>query len=194
MKDSSTIEITENDITKYPEIKSNEISVFGIRLGMKKLDLNELESQNENLYFEIEKHYDGSERKDYRIYVYDKHGYGPKEKSIFSWFKRLFNIKRDCILYLIWDENCNDLRRITFYEQFQPYLIGLSKKILTFDSFDINSKISLEYLGNPDDKKVTLDLTSFKLITYFFNLKGMTATLREEDGNKSFQSFGFGCM
>ena len=54
MQHSSKIEITEKDITQYPKIKSNEILVFGIRLGMKRSDVNELRSKNPNLYFEIE--------------------------------------------------------------------------------------------------------------------------------------------
>ena len=162
MDSKAKIEITETDITKYPKLKSDRISVFGISLGMSKSDVNNLIEQNKNLYFKV----DVMQKEDYRIYVYNR------------FLNCRFLPKKDCILYLIWKKKCNPLTSITFYTDFKPYLVGLSSKLLTFDAIDKNSTISQEYLGNPDEIKVTLDipLVQLKNTSYFFKSKGIDIT------------------
>ena len=183
MDNQTKIEITETDITKYSNLKSDSISVFGISIGMSKSEVNKLKDQNKNLYFEVEKstEFNGEKMKmeDYRIYVYNKKENKKKENRFLKWFfSSEKNSKKDCILYLIWKKKSNILTSITFFEDFKPYLIGLSSGLLTFDTIDSNSKISKEYLGNPDETKVTLDVPEIKLknISYFFKSKGISIT------------------
>ena len=46
MDNQTKIEITETDITKYSNLKSDRISVFGISIGMSKSEVNKLKTQN----------------------------------------------------------------------------------------------------------------------------------------------------
>lgn len=192
MDNQTKIEITETDITKYSNLKSDSISVFGISIGMSKSDVNKLKDHNNNLYFEVEKptEFGGEKMKmeDYRIYVYNKKENVKKENRFLKWFfSSEKNSKKDCILYLIWEKKSNLLTSITFFEDFKPYLIGLSSRLLTFDTIDSNSKISQEYLGNPDETKVTLDVPSIKLknISYFFTSKGISITEVNSENSKT---------
>jgi len=183
MDTQTKIEITETDITKHSNLKSDRISVFGISIGMPKSDLNKLKDQNKNLYFEVEKpmKFAGETMKmeDYRIYVYNTKENKKKENRILKWlFSSEKKSKKDCILYLIWEKESNLLTSITFFEDFKPYMIGLSSRLLTFDTIDANSQISQDYLGNPDETKVTLDIPSIKSknISHFFKSKGISIT------------------
>ncbi|MFL5728589.1 MAG: hypothetical protein ACJ75J_03785 [Cytophagaceae bacterium] len=166
---NSTVEITTTDITLNPNLKSDQISVFGIKLGMSKADVNKLLKDNSRLYYYVdEKH----TTQDHRIYVYDKDEQGEK---------------KNCILYLIWADNSNKLTTITFFENFAPYLKGTTAALLTFDPLDPDSKISKDYLGKPDSSKVTLDVAIIHLkhTTYYYKAKGIQFTLKESDGEKT---------
>jgi hypothetical protein len=168
------IEITNTDITLYPELKSNKISVFGIQVGMTQTKVNKILSENSKLYYYVN---NGHNTTDYRIYVYDRN------KA---------NEKRNCILYLIWTDNNKELTEIVIYGDFAPYLVGSSSRLLTFEGFDFRSKLSQDYLGYPNKTKVTLDIPSIglKQTTYYYYSKGINIMFTESsDGNTAYFSF-----
>jgi len=156
------IEITETDIILYPNLRADSISVFNIKIGMNKKNVQYILQQDSNLYSDIDC---GHNTNEFRMYVYDKDGN---------------NSKRNCILYLIWN-NHDELSKITFFEDFARYLKGDTKKLLTFEGFDSKSKLCQEYLGYPNKKDVTLDVPSIKLkhTTYYFYSKGIEITIKK---------------
>jgi hypothetical protein len=162
-------EITQSDLTPYPGPKWDKISVFRIRLGMSIDSVNLILSQNKQLYYYEDKNH---RTQDYRIYVYDKDEFGSK---------------KNCILYLIWSKSCPGLSRITFFEDFEPYLIDFSKKLLTTDPFLKDSRITKNCLGEPDEQKVTLDIPSIKTkhTTNFYKSRGIQVTLKENGENET---------
>jgi hypothetical protein len=166
---SAEREITATDITAYPNLKSNRISVFDIQIGMSQTEVKKILSGNNQLYY-----YVGNEHTttDYRIYVYDR------DKD---------NEKRNTILYLIWTDNNKELTIITFFEDFAPYLVGASSKLLTFEGFDFQSKLSQDYLGYPNKTKVTLYVPSIGLkhTTYYYYSKGIEITFKESSDGKT---------
>lgn len=166
---SSVIEITATDITLYPKLKSDNISVFGIQIGMTQMEVNKILSENSQLYYYVD---NGHSTSDYRIYVYDRN----KDKE-----------KRNCVLYLIWTNNSNELSKITFFEDFATYLIGSTSKLLTFEGFDFQSKFSQDYLGYPNKTKITLDIPSIGLkhTTFYYYSKGIEITFRESSDGKT---------
>jgi hypothetical protein len=166
---SSVVEITTKDITLYPNLKSDKINVFGIHIGMTQFDVYKILSENSQLYYLIDKEHATT---DFRIYVYDIN----KD-----------NEKRNCILYLIWTDNSNELSEITFFEDFSPYLVGSTSKLLTFEGFDFQSKLFQDYLGYPNKTKIALDIPSIGLkhTTYCYYSKGIEITIKESSGGKT---------
>ena len=166
---SAEIEITASDITVYPKLKSNRISVFDIQIGMSQSEVNKILSENSQFYYFIDNEHTTT---DYRIYVYDRNKY---------------NEKRNCILYLIWSDNNIELTKITFFEDFAPYFVGATSKLLTFEGFDFQSKLSQDYLGYPNKTKVTLDVPSIGLkhTTYYYYSKGIEITFKESSDGKT---------
>ncbi|MBB12784.1 MAG: hypothetical protein CMC78_01275 [Flavobacteriaceae bacterium] len=104
MDNQTKIEITETDITKYSNLKSDSISVFGISIGMSKSEVNKLKDQNKNLYFEVEKptEFGGEKLKmeDYRIYVYNKKENVKKENRFHKWFFSSEKIQKKIVFYI----------------------------------------------------------------------------------------------
>jgi hypothetical protein len=166
---SSVIEITTTDITLYPKLKSNKISVYGIHIGMTQSEVNKILSENSKLYYYVDKVHTTT---DNRIYVYDRN----KDME-----------KRNCILYLIWTDNSKELSKITFFEDFASYLVGSTSKLLTFEGFDSQSKLSQDYLGYPNKTKITLDIPSIGLkhTTYYYYSKGIEITFKESSDGKT---------
>lgn len=166
---SAEIEITDTDITLYPDLKSNKISVFGIQIGMTRTEVNKILSENSQLHYHIDDNHTSS---DYRIYVYDRN----KD-----------NEKQNCILYLIWTDNNKELTEIVIYGDFAPYLKGATSKLLTFEGLDYNSKLSKDYLGYPNKTKVTLDVPpiGLKETTYYYYSKGIKIMFTESSDYKT---------
>jgi hypothetical protein len=163
------IEITEKDITEYPEITSDKISVFGMHLGMNPDDVYLSLINNKNLNYYVDQMHMTN---DVRIYVYDKDEFG-KDKN--------------CILYLIWENRQIELSSISFFEDFDSYLIGNTKKLLGFDAIDADSDLSKDFLGIPDHDFVTLNIPSnrIKHRTYFYKSKGLSVTFKENADEQS---------
>ncbi|MBL0913405.1 MAG: hypothetical protein IBJ09_13635 [Bacteroidia bacterium] len=163
-------EITRDDITLHPEATSADISVFSISLGMTREKVESLlTEQKSKLYYYI----DGMHTtKDHRIYVYDRDAGGQK---------------KNCILYLIWDNNSSTLSRITFFADMRPYLLGGTQKLLTTEAVDPASDLSRKYLGKAARSEVTLDIPSIGLkhITYFYPDKGLQVTDKYSSDGRS---------
>ncbi len=156
----SEFELTKIDITKINDINSNDISVFGIKLGMTKDEVENRLSQVPNLYIKLDTMHT---TKDYRLYIYDK---GHTEYH------------NGCILYLFWENRRKDLNKIVFYKGFSFYLKGLTKDLLTLNSVDSESDIYKRFLVKPDTSKITLEIPCLKYrhVTYYYKEKGIEIT------------------
>ncbi len=122
-------EITKEDITQYPSINSDKITVAGISLGMKKEDVKKL----------IEKRNWGYEEKydpvssETRFTVNDKLsllGSGPTD---------LFRLE--------WNITDDKLKAITFYPDFKDYVKGETKKLFSSETADPFSGFIKFFLG-----------------------------------------------
>lgn len=166
---STHVEITENDITLTPLLSMDKVSIFGIHLGMTVEEVMDTWAGNDNLYYYEDKNHG---TKDYRIYVYDTDGFGEK---------------KDCILYLIWTDNRSALNRVTVFNDFESYLQGKTKKLLSTEAVDNNSEFFRTYLGAPESSAVTLDLPSigYRHTTFYYPQKCLQVTLKEDGDKKS---------
>jgi len=172
--DSLGIEITTTDITLYPKLKSDKISVFDIRVGMTQDEVNQLLSNKSQLHYSVDEGQPSSHRtSDHRIFVWDK------DEN---------NEKKNCLLYLIWTDNTEKLTGITFFEDFAPYLVGATSKLFTFEDFDIKSNLLKDYLGYPNKTEVTLDdpvANKLKHTAYYYYPKGIAMILKENSKDKT---------
>ncbi len=163
-------EITRDDITLHPEVHSADISVFSISLGItrEKADSLLMQQQSKLYYYTDRMH----STNDYRIYVYDRDAGGRK---------------KNCILYLIWDDNSSTLSRITFFADMRSYLVGGTQKLLTTEAADPQSDISTKFLGKASGSEVTLDIPSIGLkhITYYYPHKGIEVTDKYNGNGRS---------
>ncbi|HPB03037.1 MAG: hypothetical protein RB294_08570 [Bacteroidales bacterium] len=161
-------EITKTDITLTTGFTMDKVSIFGIHLGMTAEEVINTLAGNNNLYYYEDKTHG---TKDYRIYVYDTDETGKK---------------KNCILYLIWTENRSELNRITVFNDFETYLQGNTKKLLSTEAVDSNSDFYKTHLGAPDSSAVTLDLPSigYKHTTFYYPDKFLQVTLKQ-DGDKA---------
>ena len=171
---TSYAEITKTDITLTTNFSMETVSVFGIHLGMTVEEVIDTWAGNDDLYYYEDKNHG---TKDYRIYVYDTDESGKK---------------KNCILYLIWTDNRSALNRITVFNDFETYLQGNTKKLLSTEAVDSNSDFYQKYLGTPDSSAVTLDLPSigYKHTTFYYPQKFLLVTLKQ-DGDKASVVFAF---
>ena len=168
-ENASTVEITQEDITNYPQSTSENISVWGIKLGMSANEVAEQLSNYEKVVAYID---DMHTTEDLRVYVnYKEYPEGEEEE----------------MLYLIWEENKGVLTQISFFEDFNRFLVGLSKDLMTTNSFESGSDINTKYLGNYDKEEVTLDMPSISLkhTTYTYIKKGLKITHKENSDGTS---------
>lgn len=160
-ENSEITEITKVDITSYPNLPASDVSVFSIQLGMSRAEAEaQLDRQSTSLYYYTDqRHF----TEDYRIYVYDRDPNGQK---------------KNCILYLIWEDNSAKLNRIVFYKDMEPYLQGNTKQLLTEEALNPESEIAKNYLGKAAGSKVTLDVPVIHLkhTTYYYPDKGLEIT------------------
>lgn len=165
---TSYAEITKTDITLTTGFTMDKVSIFGIHLGMTAEEVINTWAGNNNLYYYEEKTHG---TKDYRIYVYDTDETGKK---------------KNCILYLIWTENRSALNKETVFNDFESYLKGDTKKLLSTEAVDNNSDFYKKHLGAPDSSAVTLDLPSigYKHTTFYYPHKFLQVTLKQ-DGDKA---------
>ena len=118
-------EITKVDITEYKDIKSTEITVFGLYLNMKLEDIVKEVDKYDFIYVEKDVFNEN------RLYLYD-------DKATNA---------DNTLAYLILDENTFDLKQIVLYPNMIKYLIGNTKKLLTLEMINQNSDIVKYFTG-----------------------------------------------
>jgi|GEM_PF-1314504 len=140
-------EITHTDITKYPDIYSTEILIFGISFSMSISDALEKIEDNQFVYFSIDPFNNN------RYYLYD--------------YEQL-NGKNIPLAYFIWDQNGVVLLEVVFYQGFKKHMVGDAKKLLSLDIINKNSDIVKNFMGYPVKKETTLDIPSIGLKTFCY--------------------------
>lgn len=162
-QESNLKEISKIDITTFKKIKSDEVSVFGLHLGMDPDEVHYILMKNKNLDYQVDKMHGTT---DIRIYVYDKDETGNN---------------KNCILYLIWENRKTELSTITLFEDFAPYLIGNSSYLLANEFSDKNAEIINKFLRKPDRSEITLNIPSIqtKHITNSYDSRGFKITLKK---------------
>jgi hypothetical protein len=154
-------EITKEDITLFRDIKSTDITVFGLYLSMKLEEIVREINQYDFLYVEKDVFNEN------RLYVYDDKG----------------NDMNNTLAYLILDENTFDLKEIVLYPAMIKYLIGNSKKLLTLEMINQNSDIVKYFTGIPQQRKKILDIPSLHLesYTYYYPTRNFVLTKNKND-------------
>ena len=137
-------EITKEDITLYKDIKSSDITVFGLYLTMKLEEVVSELNQYDFLYVEKDVFNEN------RLYIYD-------DKATNA---------DNTLAYLILDENSLDLKQIVLYPNMIKYLIGNSKKLLTLEMTNLNSDIVKYFSGLPNQRKKVIDIPSLQMESY----------------------------
>lgn len=150
-------EITNIDITLNNNMNAKNISVFGLYLSM---DIQEVKNKielNHNIFIERDPFNSN------RFYLLDKEKYSGK------------NI---VLAYFIWEKNNIGLKEIVLYHGFMKYMIGNSKKLLTYDVLDNNSHIFKFFLGQASSKEVILDIPKIQTrsIAYYYANKNFKIT------------------
>lgn len=160
-------EITENDILKNRNWTSKDITVWGIRLGMGRGEVEKiLNSKRKYLRYGINKIH---QTKDYRLFVYKKNGF----------------YQEDEIMSLIWADGSRYLNEIVFHNDFVGNLVGESENLLqeNIDNFHIESL--QKYLGLPNKEENTAYLSSYQSTTYYYDSIGLEIHFQELKENKS---------
>jgi len=154
-------EITKVDITEYKDIKSTEITVFGLYLNMKLEDIVKEVDKYDFIYVEKDVFNEN------RLYLYD-------DKATNA---------DNTLAYLILDENTFDLKQIVLYPNMIKYLIGNTKKLLTLEMINQNSDIVKYFTGLPDQRKKVMDIPSLHMESYeyFFPDRNFVLTKNKND-------------
>jgi hypothetical protein len=158
-------EITKEDITLYRDIRSADITVFGLYLSMKLEEIVREINQYDFLYVEKDVFNEN------RLYVYDDKG----------------NDEDNTLAYLILDENTFDLKEIVLYPAMIKYLIGNTKKLLTLEMTNQNSDIVKYFTGLPQERKKILDIPSLHLESYKYYYPTRNFVLTKNKNDKKIQ-------
>ena len=173
-QDNKILELTAADVTLFPKVTSDYISIWNIKLGMTREDAEKILKENVNLFYYVDKAHTTS---DYRLYVYDKKD----------------GVKSNCVLYLIWENNGKELSMISFFKDIKKYLIDNTQKLLTYEAYDSKTPFSIDYLGQPDKEEITLDVPSikYKHTTRYYYSRGIEMVLQENEGKVHGVVFAF---
>lgn len=156
-------EITKTDITKYKDITSKEILVFGIHLDMTQNEVRNIVDKSGQLFFKADPFNDN------RLYLYDN--------------------ENNALAYFIWSDSSNvkGLQEIIFYYGFSKYMVGASKNLLTMEVINKNSEIVKDFIGYPNYKEITLDLPSLglKSFSYYYSEKKFKVNRNISDSGTS---------
>ncbi len=144
-------EITKTDITRYKNITSSEIMVFGIHLGMSVEECQNALKNNRQVFLKQDPFNPN------RYYLYDT---------------SRINNRYVCLGYLKWEsrlkENEKKLSEIVFYFDFIKYLVGRSKNLLTLEIINKHSQIVKDFMGYPATRTEELDIPSLGLRAYSY--------------------------
>lgn len=168
---NSKKEITKVDVFSTKKMNGANVSVYGVYLGMKKVEARKALAQNKNLIIEEDawntKSTDDNDTKELRLYVYD--------------INATTGEKRNCLLYIIWNDGNTGIDRITMFNDFKNLVLGNTKNLFTKDVINSSSSFYKTYLGNPSQKKEG-DYTN----TFFYKEKNIEIIeyKDEEKGNQ----------
>lgn len=158
-------ELTETDITAIRNFRADQLTVYGVSLGMTKDEAESLLRANEGIIVEQDRW------NPTRLYVYDKTPDGFKNR---------------CILYYIWRPNDPGLACITVFEDCAKHLKGNTKLLLTLAALDLESDISKSFLRYPNRSKLTLDIPMIEVkhTTYYYEDKWLEVTHQHHMGDE----------
>jgi hypothetical protein len=154
---ASRVDITVAEVPSLIGLKSENLSVFGLHLGMSRPDAERL-LRDSGKFMGIQDEYNST-----RIHVYEKLPNGAKGKAV---------------LYLIWETNESGLQMITVFQDSRAYLTPSFRRLLTFEAVDNASEFKRRFIGYPHRSKITLDIPTdnIKHTTYFYDEIGLRIT------------------
>jgi len=150
------VELTEADSAAFAKLKSMQISVYGIHLGMSRKDVEAI-LRKSTIMVGVE---NKTDKKYNRLYVYQKKADGSKS---------------DCILCLVWDLSQKKLQQILIFHGFRNHLKDDLKRLLTLEVFDDNSEFKKKVFGRANRSSTTFDIPQIKSkhITYYYDDRGI---------------------
>jgi hypothetical protein len=117
----SYAEITQTDITKTAKLDGSTVNVFGLHLGMTKVEAKKLLNKNKTIIYEVDamntQSKDDNSTEELRYYVYDTI---PELKN-----------GHKCLLYIIWDKGTKGITSIVLFSAMQQYVKGDAKDFFT---------------------------------------------------------------
>ncbi|TSA23524.1 hypothetical protein D4R71_08350 [bacterium] len=145
--DTNQYELTETDITLKQDFCSNQVTIYGVALGMDKQEvINKVSTNNELIIVD--------ETKNSRMRIYDKKSDGTKNKDI---------------LLFVWDPQNQKISEMIIYGNFKKYLKGDTKLLLNTNVIDSKSKILKSFLGNFDKSEIKSNSEYYKSTRYYYN-------------------------
>lgn len=149
------LELTQDNPATIISAKSEDMSIYGLRLGMTHEQAWSLLRENNLLVGEID------DANPSRIHVYKRNNDG----SI-----------GDEVLYLIWNKNQENLNEIVIFQDSKANLTSNFQRLLTFEALDNSSKFKKQFIGYESRKETKLDIPLIKLktIAYIYEKIGLT--------------------
>lgn len=160
-------EMTEHDITRIPNFRSDQASLFGVRLGMTYREVENTLAANTRLTYEQRNASPPT------LVVYERTRFGRKETeaAVFGW-----------------ESGCEKLTRIAIFDGCKPFLRGESKCLLDHTALDPFSDIRRNFLGAPSRTHVN-DGLALVVTTFDFDEIGIkinAVSIEEDDTSVNF--------
>lgn len=159
---NKSIELTKNNPSTLIGKNSKDFTVFGVKLGMTHQEAKASLGQDGRTVVEVDE-YNPS-----RLYVYAKKD-GVQ--------------KGDCILYLIWEPNSDNLQQITVFDNARDFLSMNFKRLLTLEVLDDKSEFIKKFIGystkKMNDKSTLIDSLR---TTYIYDEIGLHVVHKKFNG------------
>jgi hypothetical protein len=162
VRDPQPVELTETDIARLDDFDGRVATVFHIGLGMNMTQVYQAVSKQKNLRLEIDP------MSNRRLYLYEKS-----------------NDSNKLLGYLKWLPKDSGLNQIVLYPAITPHLKGLTCTLLSNSCTDPESEVYKNFLGQPSDEDVVIDVPSIdlKTIRYYYPRHGLMIEVMK-DGDK----------
>lgn len=146
------LELTTTPISKYNNLKPDELAVLGIHLGMSKLSVKKRIAKKTGVYLRQDKFHDS------RMYLYE---YVPE------------NVKQQPLAYFKWDKANQIMEEIIIYPQFANYM-PRSNDYLVTDSVIAKEGRSTQKFGKIRKQEFILEVPSQGIYhwAYYFDKRG----------------------
>ena len=154
---ADTIDLSKDNPNTLIHTRSTDYTIQGFQLGLTHGQAWKILENNNLLLGER----DGANPS--RIYVYSRAVDGSKGEAV---------------LYLIWEPEEREMRRITVFQDCRGFLSESFRRLLTFEAVDGNSEFKRKFIGYPNRSKITLDIPSIDLkhTTYYYDEIGLEIT------------------